>query len=56
MLFLGTMFVPVEDRDERGMGFTHKPDDRVTIAAKRSARWKTASPERQGAAVDVRYR
>ena len=35
VLFLGTMFAPVEDRDERGMGFTHKLNDRVVIAAKR---------------------
>lgn len=33
MLFLGTMFAPVEDRDAPGKGFTHKPGDIVTIAA-----------------------
>ncbi|MGY8663998.1 fumarylacetoacetate hydrolase family protein [Bradyrhizobium sp. UFLA05-109] len=33
VLFLGTMFAPVEDRDAPGQGFTHKPDDIVTIAA-----------------------
>jgi fumarylacetoacetate (FAA) hydrolase family protein len=33
VLFLGTMFAPVEDRDEPGMGFTHKMEDRVRIAA-----------------------
>jgi fumarylacetoacetate (FAA) hydrolase family protein len=33
VLFLGTMFAPTKDRDEAGMGFTHKPGDRVTIAA-----------------------
>ncbi|HVZ43559.1 MAG TPA: fumarylacetoacetate hydrolase family protein [Ramlibacter sp.] len=33
MLFLGTMFSPVKDRDGPGLGFTHKPGDRVTIAA-----------------------
>jgi fumarylacetoacetate (FAA) hydrolase family protein len=32
-LFLGTMFAPVQDRDARGEGFTHKRDDIVTIAA-----------------------
>jgi fumarylacetoacetate (FAA) hydrolase family protein len=32
-LFLGTMFAPVKDRDTPGQGFTHKPDDIVTIAA-----------------------
>jgi fumarylacetoacetate (FAA) hydrolase family protein len=33
MLFLGTMFAPIEDRDTPGQGFTHKLDDRVTISA-----------------------
>lgn len=32
MLFLGTMFAPVEDRDTAGQGFTHKIGDVVTIA------------------------
>ncbi|MCG7393476.1 fumarylacetoacetate hydrolase family protein [Microvirga sp. ACRRW] len=32
-LFLGTMFAPTKDRDEAGMGFTHKTGDIVTIAA-----------------------
>ncbi len=27
------MFAPTQDRDEPGMGFTHKPGDIVTIAA-----------------------
>ena len=35
MLFLGTMFAPVKDRDAPGMGFTHKLGDRVVIAAER---------------------
>src|SRR5450432_1093962 len=35
MLFLGTMFAPVEDRDAPGLGFTHKRDDRVVISAAR---------------------
>ena len=35
MLFLGTLFAPIEDRDQPGSGFTHKLGDRVTI---RSAR------------------
>ena len=35
MLFLGTMFAPVKDRDADGMGFTHKQGDRVVIAADR---------------------
>jgi fumarylacetoacetate (FAA) hydrolase family protein len=33
VLFLGTMFAPVEDRDAPGQGFTHKSGDIVTIAA-----------------------
>ena len=33
VLFLGTMFAPVEDRDAPGKGFTHKVGDIVTIAA-----------------------
>ncbi len=33
MLFLGTMFAPVEDRDAPGKGFTHKTGDIVTISA-----------------------
>ncbi len=33
VLFLGTMFAPVEDRDAPGKGFTHKTRDIVTIAA-----------------------
>ena len=32
MLYLGTMFAPVEDRGEPGQGFTHKLGDIVTIA------------------------
>jgi fumarylacetoacetate (FAA) hydrolase family protein len=35
VLFLGTMFAPVEDRDAPGQGFTHKTGDIVTIAAPR---------------------
>ncbi len=31
MLFLGTMFAPVDDRDAPGQGFTHKIGDIVTI-------------------------
>ena len=33
VLFLGTMFAPVQDRDAPGQGFTHKYGDIVTIAA-----------------------
>ncbi len=32
MLFMGTLFAPVEDRDHKGQGFTHKIGDRVTIS------------------------
>ena len=33
VLFLGTMFAPIEDRDAPGKGFTHKVGDVVTVAA-----------------------
>ena len=33
VLFLGTLFAPVEDRDAPGQGFTHHVGDRVTIAS-----------------------
>ena len=32
-LFLGTLFAPVQDRDEPGRGFTHKIGDIVTISS-----------------------
>jgi fumarylacetoacetate (FAA) hydrolase family protein len=32
MLFLGTMFAPVKDRDAPGQGFTHRTGDIVTIS------------------------
>ena len=38
VLFLGTMFAPVEDRGAPGKGFTHKPGDIVTIAAPKLGR------------------
>jgi fumarylacetoacetate (FAA) hydrolase family protein len=38
VLFLGTMFAPIEDRDAPGQGFTHKRDDIVTIAAPKLGR------------------
>jgi len=38
VLFLGTMFAPVEDRDAPGKGFTHKSGDLVTIAAPKLGR------------------
>ena len=33
VLYLGTMFAPTEDRGAKGMGFTHKAGDIVTIRA-----------------------
>ncbi len=38
LLYLGTMFAPVEDRDEPGKGFTHKEGDIVTIASDKLGR------------------
>ncbi|WP_432103182.1 fumarylacetoacetate hydrolase family protein [Streptomyces sp. bgisy091] len=35
VLFLGTMFAPVEDRDTPGQGFTHHDGDLVTVATPR---------------------
>ncbi len=32
LLYLGTMFAPVQDRDAPGQGFTHHLGDRVTVA------------------------
>jgi len=32
MLFMGTMFAPIQDRGAPGAGFTHKLGDRVTIS------------------------
>jgi fumarylacetoacetate (FAA) hydrolase family protein len=32
VLFAGTMFAPIEDRDRPGEGFTHKAGDLVTIS------------------------
>ena len=34
MLFLGTLFAPIEDRDRAGAGFTHKLGDVVTIRSR----------------------
>jgi fumarylacetoacetate (FAA) hydrolase family protein len=34
-LFLGTMFAPIQDRDEAGHGFTHKQGDLVRISTPR---------------------
>ena len=38
MLFLGTMFAPIADRDSRGGGFTHKCGDVVEIETPRLGR------------------
>jgi len=35
VLFLGTLFAPVEDRDEPGRGFTHKLGDIVRVSSSR---------------------
>ncbi len=54
MLFLGTMFAPVEDRDAPGQGFTHKTGDIVTIAApKLGALVNRITPDRPVRALDV---
>jgi fumarylacetoacetate (FAA) hydrolase family protein len=37
-LFLGTLFAPVQDRDEPGRGFTHKMGDLVTISTPKLGR------------------
>lgn len=33
VLYLGTMFAPIDDRDRPGMGFTHKQGDRVRVSS-----------------------
>jgi fumarylacetoacetate (FAA) hydrolase family protein len=33
VLYLGTMFAPVADRDQKGQGFTHKTGDIVTVSS-----------------------
>ena len=38
VLFLGTMFAPIQDRDAPGQGFTHKYGDIVTVAAPKLGR------------------
>jgi fumarylacetoacetate (FAA) hydrolase family protein len=38
VLFLGTLFAPVQDRDEPGRGFTHKVGDMVTIESAKLGR------------------
>ncbi len=38
VLYLGTMFAPVEDRDAPGKGFTHKTGDIVTVSSPKLGR------------------
>jgi len=38
VLFLGTLFAPIQDRDEPGRGFTHKVGDIVSIASPKLGR------------------
>lgn len=38
VLYLGTLFAPIDDRDEPGRGFTHRTGDIVTIASPRLGR------------------
>ena len=51
MLFLGTLFAPIQDRDAPGQGFTHHGGDVVTIAEPRlgtlvnTVRLSTEAPE-----------
>ncbi len=56
VLFLGTLFAPVEDRDAPGKGFTHKMGDVVTVSsaelgtlANRMTRCDKAAPWTYGA-------
>ena len=35
MLYLGTMFAPIQDRDKAGEGFTHKIGDKVEISTEK---------------------
>ncbi len=42
VLYLGTMFAPIEDRDVPGEGFTHKVGDIVTIASPKLGRLSNA--------------
>jgi fumarylacetoacetate (FAA) hydrolase family protein len=38
VMFCGTLFAPVQDRDDAGRGFTHKVGDMVTIESERLGR------------------
>lgn len=61
MLFLGTLFAPIEDRDQPGSGFTHKLGDVVTIQSawlgglhNRVTHSETAEPWRFGLRAFIR--
>ena len=57
VLFLGTMFAPIEDRDAPGQGFTHKIGDIVTIAAPKLGRLVNRMRHRRRLrALDLRRR
>jgi fumarylacetoacetate (FAA) hydrolase family protein len=38
VLFLGTMFAPIQDRDAAGQGFTHRTGDVVMVSAPKLGR------------------
>jgi fumarylacetoacetate (FAA) hydrolase family protein len=38
VLFLGTMFAPIQDRAAKGQGFTHVEGDLVTVATPKLGR------------------
>jgi fumarylacetoacetate (FAA) hydrolase family protein len=50
VLFLGTLFAPVQDRDEPGRGFTHKSGDIVTIRSARLGRLRNSVTTSKAAA------
>jgi len=46
VLFLGTMFAPIQDRAAKGQGFTHVEGDLVTVATSKLAADQSHAPER----------
>ena len=57
VLYLGTMFAPIKDRDAPGQGFTHHLGDVVTIASdKLGALTNVVTTCDQAPPVDVRHR
>ena len=50
MLFLGTLFAPIEDRDHPGGGFTHKLGDEVSIRSARLGELKNRVTHSESAA------